>query len=99
MTCPNTGAVEAPKCEPGWPGAGVRQAWMVAYTIAAAQAMTSAHRWNQRVYRPATIAGKVCRIQIPPSNCRLMEKVLGSASTKTRAPALTMNEINWATLV
>src|SRR5438270_12726075 len=99
MTCPSTGAVGAPQCECGTPGVGARQAWIVPYTIAAAQPSSSAHRWNQRVYRPATIDGNVCRIQMPPSNCRLIENVLGRASTKTRAPALTMSETNCATLV
>jgi len=67
--------------------------------MAAAQPVSRAHRWNQRVYRPATIDGKVCRIQMPPSSWRLMEKVLLSASTKSRAPALTSSETSCATRV
>jgi hypothetical protein len=71
----------------------------VPYTIAAAQPRISAHRWNQRVYRPTTIAGKVCRIQMPPRSCRLIEKVLLSSSTNSRAPTFTSSDTNWATLV
>jgi hypothetical protein len=48
----------------------------VPYTIPDAQPVISAKRWNQLVYRLITIAGKVCRIQIPPSSCRLIENVL-----------------------
>src|SRR5215469_12222983 len=61
--------------------------------------MTKAHRWNQRVYRPITIAGNVWRIQMPPSSCRLIENFGLSASTKTSAPTLTSSDTNWATLV
>ena len=39
-----------------------------------------------------TMAGKVCRIQIPPSSCKLIANVLLSASTKTSAPILTTSE-------
>src|SRR5690349_3882853 len=60
--------------------------------MATAQPAIRAQWWNQRVYRPITMAGKVCRIQIPPSSCRLIENVLLSASTKIRAPSLTTSE-------
>ena len=53
-----------------------------------AQPMISAKRWNQRVYRPTTTAGKVCRIQIPPSSCKLIENVLLSARAKPSAPMM-----------
>ncbi len=57
--------------------------------------MISARRWNQRVYKPITMAGRVCRIQIPPSSCRLIENVLFSSS----APTFISSEASWATRV
>src|SRR5213079_2415483 len=44
-------------------------------------------------------AGKVCRIQMPPSSCRLMEKVLGSSIANSSAPTLTVSEAHCETLV
>src|SRR6185312_8237656 len=95
--CPRMGAVEEPKCS--WPFHGVRYASTVPYTIATAQPMIRAQRWNHRVYRPATIAGKVCRIQTPPSSCRLMENVLLNESTKISAPSFTTSDVQRATRV
>ena len=69
------------------------------YAIPTAQPMTSANRWNHRVYRPTTIAGKICAIQIPPSSCRLIENVLFSASTKASAPTFMTSEASRATRV
>jgi hypothetical protein len=60
---------------------------------------SSAHRWNQRVNSPNTIEGKVCRIQMPPSSCRLMENVLGSVTANSSAPSLTSSDAHWDTLV
>src|SRR5690349_16755860 len=59
----------------------------------------SAYRWNQRVKRPLTMAGKVCRIQMPPSSCRLMEKVLGNSIANSSAPTLTVREAHCETFV
>ena len=61
--------------------------------------MISAKRWNQRVYRLITTAGKVCRIQIPPSSCRLIENVLFSSSAKPSAPTFMNSEASRATRV
>src|SRR5215831_15001287 len=59
----------------------------------------SAYRWNQRVKIPRTMVGKVCRIQMPPSSCRLMENVLGSSIANSSAPILTTSDTHWETLV
>jgi len=49
------------------------------------------------VYRPITTAGKVCRIQIPPSNCRLIEHVLLSARAKAGASTFMISDASRAT--
>ncbi len=43
------GAVEPPKCDPGVPRTGTRYAWAVPYTLATAQPVSSAQRWNDLV--------------------------------------------------
>src|ERR1035437_3565383 len=68
-------------------------------TMPASQPVSSAQRSNQRVNRPATSIGKSCRIQTPPSSCRLMAKVCGSSTAKYRAPSLTTSEAHLETLV
>ncbi len=45
------------------------------------------------------MAGKVCRIQTPPSSCRLMANDRDSASTNTSAPTFTSSDtilLTWA---
>ena len=63
------------------------------------QPTSSAQRWNQRVNRPATSAGKVWRIQMPPSSWKLMATVLSMLSTKTSAPNFTTRETSLETRV
>ena len=46
-----------------------------------------------------TIAGKVCRIQIPPSSCKLIENVLFSSRAKPSAPTFISSEASRATRV
>ena len=41
--------------------------------------------------------GKVCMIQMPPSSWKFRALVLSSASTKTRAKALTTSEVSLLT--
>ncbi len=65
----------------------------VPYTIPTAQPASRAHRWNQRVKSPATIATKVCRIHTPPSSCILMAFCLSRARTNSSAPNLTTSDV------
>src|ERR1700760_4720362 len=67
--------------------------------IPASQPGSNAQRWNQRVYRPPTSIGNVCKIQIPPSSCRLIENVCGSSTAKYSAPSFTASEAHWETRV
>ena len=64
-----------------------------------AQPASSAQRWNQRVNRPPTSEGKVCRIQIPPRSWKLIATVLSIVSTKTSAPTFTRSDTSLETLV
>src|SRR5690349_16397488 len=80
-------------------GVDTLYAAIVPKTIPASHPAKSAYRWNQRVNRPLTMAGKVCRIQMPPSNCRLMENVLGSETANSSAPILTVSDAHCETLV
>ncbi len=61
--------------------------------------MISAMRWNQRVYKPTTTAGKVCRTQIPPSSCTLIENVRFSSSAKPGAPTFISSDASRAARV
>src|SRR5215472_3377911 len=65
---------------------------IVPYAMPASQPVSSAQRWNQRVKSPPIIIGASCRIQMPPSSCRLIEKVLGSSMANSSAPILTTSE-------
>jgi hypothetical protein len=67
--------------------------------IPPSQPASSAYRSNQRVNRPDTRAGKVCRIQMPPRSCRLIENVLGSSMANSSAPSLMTSETHCETLV
>src|SRR5580658_1185567 len=80
-------------------GVATLYAAIVPNTMPASQPASSAQRWNQRVNRPPTSAGKVCRIQMPPSSCRLIENVWGSSTANSSAPSLTTSEVHWETLV
>jgi hypothetical protein len=57
-------------------GVDTLYAAIVSKVMPASQPASRAQRWNHRVNRPNTSDGNVCRIQIPPSSCRLMENVL-----------------------
>ena len=45
------------------------------------------------------MAGKVCRIQIPPSSWKLIATVLSMVRTKTSAPTFTTSETSLETAV
>src|SRR6266581_408079 len=80
-------------------GVATLYAAIVPKIMPASQPASSAQRWNHRVNRPKTSEGKVCRIQMPPSSCRLMENVLGSSSANSSAPTLTSSETHCETCV
>src|SRR5450830_430035 len=63
-----------------------------------AQPLSSALAPNQPKNRPNTKAGKVCRIQTPPSNCRSSANLVGKNRMKITAPNLTTSETTLATL-
>src|SRR5581483_5034742 len=56
------------------------------------QPASRAQRWNQRVNSPTAMEGKVCRIQMPPSSCRLIAFWVFIPSTNASAPNLTTSE-------
>src|SRR5581483_1228674 len=47
---------------------------------------------SQRVNRPQITAGKICRIQMPPSSCRSIANCVGSHSTQASAPTFTSSD-------
>src|SRR5580704_4864227 len=97
MLTPNTMSDDAAQCEAV--GDDVLYAARVPAIIPASQPASSAQRWNQRVNRPPTIIGKVCRIQMPPSSCRLMANVCGSSMANSSAPNFTTSEAHCDTRV
>jgi hypothetical protein len=66
--CPRTGADEPPKMGMRLPRDRHAVSLDGAVDHPGRHPMTSAQRWNRREYRPTTMAGKVCRIQIPASS-------------------------------
>ena len=63
----------------------------------AAQPTSSAQPLNQRVYRPKIIAGKICTIHTPPSNCRSSANCVGMKKITSSAPILTISDTILAT--
>src|SRR5689334_2111685 len=97
MVWPQMVFTEPAQCEVV--GVDTLYAATVPKTMPVSQPTRSAYRWNQRVKSPLTMAGKVCRIQMPPSSCRLMEKVLGSPIANSSAPILTVSDAHCETRV
>src|SRR5450432_2215760 len=62
-----------------------------------AQPSSSASARNQRVNRPNTSAGNVCRIHNPPSSCKSSAYCTGRNSVKASAPTLTTSDVIFAT--
>src|SRR6202046_3900655 len=67
------------------------------HAIPAAQPSSRPSARNQRVNNPNTSAGKVCRIQRPPSNCRSSAYCVGRKIVNASAPSLTTREAILAT--
>ena len=62
-----------------------------------AQPISSAVPLNQRVNSPKIIAGKICTIQTPPSNCRSSANCVGMKKITSSAPILTISDTSLAT--
>src|SRR5580692_5688136 len=69
----------------------------VPHRIPAAQPSRRPSARNQRVNKPNTSAGKVCKIQRPPSNCRSSAYCVGRKIVNASAPSLTTREAILAT--